>query len=39
MAEWCIDVSVNRDIIGADNGLLPGQHQAIIWTDVGILLT
>ena len=25
-------------IIGSDNGLLPGQHQAIIWTNVGILL-
>ena len=26
-------------IIGSDNGLLPGQHQAIIWRDAGILLT
>ena len=25
-------------IIGSDNGLLPGRHQAIIWTNVGILL-
>ena len=25
-------------IIGSDNGLLPGQHQAIIWTNAGILL-
>ena len=25
-------------IIGSDNGLLPGQHQAIIWTNVWILL-
>ena len=25
-------------IIGSDNGLLPGQHQAIIWSNVGILL-
>ena len=25
-------------IIGSDNGLLPGQHQAIIWTNTGILL-
>ena len=24
-------------IIGSDNGLLPGQHQAIIWTNAGIL--
>ena len=25
-------------IIGSDNGLLPGRRQAIIWTNVGILL-
>ena len=25
-------------IIGSDNGLLPGQHQAIIYTSAGILL-
>ena len=25
--------------IGSDDGLLPGQHQAIIWTNAGILLT
>ena len=25
-------------IIGSDNGLLPEQHQAVIWTNVGILL-
>ena len=24
-------------IIGSDNGLSPGRHQAIIWTNVGIL--
>ena len=24
--------------IGSDNGLSPGQRQAIIWTNVGILL-
>ena len=24
-------------IIGSDNGLLPGRHQAIIWTSAGIL--
>ena len=24
--------------IGSDNGLLPGRHQAIIWTSAGILL-
>ena len=25
-------------IIGSDNGLLPGRHQAIIWINAGILL-
>ena len=28
----------NLTIIGSDNGLLPGRHQAIIWTNGGILL-
>ena len=28
----------NLTIIGSDNGLLPGRYQAIIWTNVGILL-
>ena len=28
----------NLTIIGSDNGLLPGQHQAFIWTNAGILL-
>ena len=28
----------NLTIIGPDNGLLPGQRQAIIWTKAGILL-
>ena len=27
----------NLTMIGSDNGLSPGQHQAIIWTDAGIL--
>ena len=31
----CISKS---NIIGSDNGLLPGQHQAIIQTNDGILL-
>ena len=26
------------NIIGSDNGLLPGQHKAIIWTKAGLLL-
>ena len=30
--------SVNNAIIGSDNGLLPGQHQANFRTDAGILL-
>ena len=29
--------SVNYTIIGSDNGLSPGWHQAIIWTNAGIL--
>ena len=37
-AEWRIYVSVNYAIIGSDNGLSPGQRQAIIWTNAGILL-
>ena len=28
----------NLTIIGPDNGLSPGQRQAIIWTNAGILL-
>ena len=31
--------SVNYTIIGSDNGLSPGQHQAIIWINFRILLT
>ena len=32
-------ISVSRlTIIGSDNGLSPGRRQAIIWTNVGILL-
>ena len=33
-----MDASVNYTIIGSDNGLSPGRHQAIIWTNDGILL-
>ena len=29
---------IKLTIIGSDNGLLPGQRQAIIWTNAGILL-
>ena len=28
----------NLTIIGSDNGLSPGRHQAIIWTNAGILI-
>ena len=33
-----IYASVNKAIIGSDNGLSPDRHQAIIWTNAGILL-
>ena len=33
-----ICVSKPNIIIGSDNGLLPDQRQAIIWTNAGILL-
>ena len=29
---------IKLTIIGLDNGLSPGRHQAIIWTNAGILL-
>ena len=31
-------ICVSKLIIGSDNGLPPGQRQAIIWTNAGILL-
>ena len=31
-------MSVNYTIIDSDNGLLPARHQAINWTNAGILL-
>ena len=37
-AKWRIYASVNRANIGPENGLSPDRHQAIIWTDGGILL-
>ena len=38
-AEWRIyALVIYRTIIGSDNGLLPGQCQAIIWTNAVILL-
>ena len=36
---WLTHICVSKlTIIGSDNGLLPGQRQAIIWTNPGILL-
>ena len=32
-ANYRIYTLVNFVIVGLDNGLLPGQHQAITWTD------
>ena len=37
-AAWRKYASVNYTIIGSDNGLSPGQWQATIWTNAGILL-
>ena len=37
MAGWCIYPSISLAITGLDNDLWPGQQQAIIWTNVGIL--
>ena len=37
-AEWRIYASVNYTIMVSDDGLSPGRHQAIIWTNAGILL-
>ena len=36
---WVMHICVSKlTIIGSDNGLSPGWHQAIIWTNAGILL-
>ena len=35
MTHICVN---NLTIIGPDNGLSPGRHQAIIWTNAGMLL-
>ena len=37
-AEWCIYASGNYTIIDSDNGLSPERRQAIIWTNVSLLL-
>ena len=36
-AEWRIYASVTYANTGSDNGLLPVRHQAIIWTNAGML--
>ena len=37
---WVTHICIGKVIfIGSDNGLSPGRRQAIIWTNVGILLT
>ena len=41
LTHWCQVMHIassNLTIIGSDNGLSPGWHQAIIWTNAGILL-
>ena len=36
---WVMHICICKlTTIGSDNGLLPGLHQAIIWTNAGILL-
>ena len=38
MAEWCIYASVNKLIIGSDNGLSPDRRLTMMWTNSGILI-
>ena len=39
LTHWVTHLCVsNQTIIGSDNGLSPGQRQAIIWSNAGILL-
>ena len=36
---WVTHICVSKlTIIGSDNGLSPDRHQAIIWTNAGLLL-
>ena len=35
MTHICVD---NLTILGSDNGLSPGRHQAIIWTNAEVML-
>ena len=39
VTEWCIDVSLDKDIIGSVNGLVPARDQAIAWTNADFVLT
>ena len=38
LIEWRIYASAKWVIIGSDNGLWPGRHQDIIWTNAKIFL-
>ena len=39
LTHWVMHICVgNLNVIGSDNGLLPGRQQAIIWTSAGKLL-
>ena len=38
LVEADLHMYASVNIIGSDNGLSPGWHQAIIWTNAGILL-
>ena len=36
---WVMHIYINKlTIVGSDNGLSPGRHQAIIWANATILL-
>ena len=37
-AEWRKYASLHKTVFGSDNGLSPLWHQAIIWTNAGIIL-
>ena len=39
VTEWCIDVSLDKAIIGSGNGLVLVWHQAIIWTNADSVWT
>ena len=38
VTHWGRDICASVNIIGSDSGLSPGQSQAIIWTNAGMLL-